>query len=181
MGNKNNNPTINPSIIQSLQDQLNSILAILIQLKKTLMQEQTESRKKIYAKAKELLGTDVTPEDNVSDIYACVETVWTIVKEATGHSIGGSILVGTPKLYECLIKDELFKEVTEPLAGDIILSVTGTGNGKLSNGHAGIIAFYGILSNNSDNGLLQEKLSLQSWKAVYEDFAGFKTHFFRMI
>ena len=145
---------------------------------------QTENSKKIYAKAKELLGSRVAPYDARSKygVLGCAMTVSIIIYRATDYPIGGDgFIEGTPELYKCLLNDTHFTKVDKPLPGDIRLGVTGTGNGRLSNAHAGIDGYHGVMSNNSDNGRLQQKISFEEWKQLYEIFGGYTTHYFRML
>lgn len=152
--------------------------------KKKIMEGHTENSLKIYETAKSLLGTRIAPYDARTDygVLGCAATVSVIIRKATGYLIGGDGFVeGTSELYDCFINSGKFIETEDPLSGDIIICVTATGNGKLTNGHTGIVGKFGILSNNSENGRLQEKLSFESWRAIYEIYGGYKTYYFRML
>ena len=170
-----------------MKELLNKLIRLKIQYLQMLLKfhmEQTNSSKKIYEMAKSLLGDRVAPYDKRSayGTLGCAMTVSIIIKRATGYPIGGDgFIEGTPELYTCLLNDSHFIKVDKPLPGDIRLGVTGTGNGRLSNAHAGIDGYHGVMSNNSNNGRLQQKISFDEWKRIYEDFGGYETFYFRML
>lgn len=137
---------------------------------------------KIYAQAKRLIGTDASPRDAAPDTLACAETVNRIVALALGAPIGGG--TSTASMWQVLRTDT--KRWTpiigsEALPGDIIISPTGgTTNARLEHGHVGIVAKFGILSNNSENGLLCENYDIPSWKRYYSGFGLLPTLFYRV-
>lgn len=111
----------------------------------------------------------------------CAETVRNLVMSATAIPIINQGMSSTAKLYKVLKNDRRFFSVEEPLAGDIIISPTIGGSGKLTNGHTGIVGENGnIMSNDSRNGLLKQNYTLDSWKKRYVDKGGYKMEFFRI-
>ncbi len=134
------------------------------------MAEPTQNALRIYQTAKNLLGTDASPNDVAPDFLACAETVWNIVNKALGLRIAGAPITSTKVLYEALLKSSMFESVTLDQAdmGDIIISPTGYGTNRSAHGHCGIIAKYGILSNNSEDGKLEENYTKTSWKNYFE-------------
>lgn len=137
---------------------------------------QTLNSIKLYNTAVSCLNTDVTPTDKIPDEVDCADTLWTLLSK-TGIVI--PYTASTAVLYTELQDITKFTKVAIPVAGDIIISPTGHGNGTVE-GHVGIIAYYGILSNNSDNGLLQEKwTSLSMWIANYAGKGGLPVEFYR--
>jgi len=72
--------------------------------------------------------------------------------------------------------------------GFVIVSPTGQGNGTVE-GHTGILAKYnvqysndwGILSNNSSNGLFMEQWSLSRWMANYHIKGGLPVNYYEYI
>lgn len=118
---------------------------------------------KIYQKAKECLGRDMSAKFNE---YGCAEACNAVFKLATGREIGGD--VSTYRMYQSLLTDKDFKQVNEPEAGDLIIAPTGYGQGS---GHVGIVGENNkIMSNNSYNSLWEENYTLFTWKIKYKSF-----------
>lgn len=138
------------------------------------------NREKIYNTAVKLLNIDVTPEDIVPDEVDCADTVSVVLKTA-GFDIGNFRL--TTDLYRYLLfKGENWREVFKPLRGDIIISPTGYGNGKLTSGHVGIMLnSYDIASNKSATGIFCKNYNLDSWRQRYRDIGGFPIVFIRKL
>lgn len=145
------------------------------------MPEQTPQGIEIYNTAKALLGTDASPRDIAPSSLACAETVNYIVTKATGAPIGGG--VSTYVMWQCLREfTARWEQVLDPLPGDIVISPTNSNPGaRLKHGHVGIVGYYGILSNNSEDGHLEENFNIASWKAYYSDFGGLPMLFYRCL
>jgi hypothetical protein len=136
-------------------------------------------QQKIYDIAKDSLGKHITLNTNVPNEVGCAEAVSYVLKKASIGSLPVSGFAGTADLYRFLLDNNQFHLIEQPEQGAIIVSPTGFGNGKVE-GHTGILGGfgvqfpneYGILSNNSDNGLFQEKWNLLTWWENY----GLKGH-----
>lgn len=138
------------------------------------------NRERLYDRAFKNIGTDVTPDDVIPDEYDCADTVNKIHEEEFGDQIGGG--ASTTKLYQAIQKRADFQKVELPLPGDIVISPTGYGNGRLSNGHVGICAKNEvIMSNNSYTGKLDTAYTLATWKIRYVDTGGFPMDYFRKL
>jgi hypothetical protein len=112
--------------------------------------------------------------------FGCAEAVNEVVYKAFGDYAGGDL--STRKMYLSIINNKKFMQVKVPLRGDIILSPTSYGNGRLANGHTGIMAMNEhILSNDSQSGLFVDNFTLDSWKDRYVKIGGFPILFFRRI
>lgn len=141
--------------------------------------EQTANSLKVYQTAKSLLGHRLANNPQLG----CAESVNYIVQEALGKPVGGG--ASTAEMYKALLDTTRFFQLDsgitsfDPLPGDIIISPTGQGNGRLPHGHVGIIAKYGILSNNSETGLLSEHFTLESWSDLYAGYGGYPISIFR--
>lgn len=134
------------------------------------------SMNELYERAKSLLGTDVSPQDLVSDSFACAETVSTLINSLNPNF---PRVTGTWSLWD-LLKVHA-DQVQVPQAGDIILSVTGTGNGAIRNGHCGVVGEHEIImSNDSLTGLFKENYTLDSWNNYYGVKGGFPVLFYRL-
>jgi hypothetical protein len=139
---------------------------------------QTPNSIKVYETAKECLGKNLCE----NRIYGCAETINAIFQFALGQPIGG--LASTYFMYKVLTTTPTrFKQVTDPLPGDIIISTTGYGKNEpiIPNGHVGIVGRFGILSNNSNDGLLEENYTIPQWQKRYVDQGGYPMNFFRVL
>ena len=146
------------------------------------MPEPTQNALKIYQTAKSALGTSLVT-DGAPQALGCAITVWNVVFKATGTKIGGVPIESTTTLYQMLLSSPSFESVTLEQAGegDIIISPTGYAPNKLAHGHTGIVGNFGILSNNSEDGLLEENYTKQSWNNYFGVSRGFPVICFRML
>lgn len=139
----------------------------------------TPNETKVYNEAKACLGLHITLNNNVPADVGCAEAVSFVLTKSGITGIPAAGFAGTADLYRWLLANPHFKLIEQPEQGAVIVSPTGFGNGTVE-GHTGIIAAFGlqypnefgILSNNSDNGLFQEKWNLLTW---WENF-GEKGH-----
>lgn len=138
---------------------------------------EPEPLNKIYLASKASLGKDASPRDLVPDGLGCAESLTTLLRNIIPNF---RIVTGTWSLWDLLRAHKSFKEVTDPQPGDIILCVTGTGNGKVSNGHTGVVMLEDkIASNDSQDGLWEENYTIESWKKYYTIKGGYKTRYYR--
>lgn len=148
----------------------------------------TPKEKKIYLEAKACLGTHITLNKNIPNEVGCAEAVSFVLKNASVLNIPVGGFPGTLGLYQWLSSNPHFVRIEAPEQGAIIVSPTGMGNGAIE-GHTGIIgAFgvqfpneYGILSNDSDNGLFSEKWNLLTWWEHYGQKGDLPLAIFRAI
>ena len=143
----------------------------------------TSAGQKLYQTAKSHLGQDVTPEDHVADEYGCAEALNKIHELAFGEPIGGG--ASTYWLRFALKNHRNFALVSKPLAGDIIISYTGSpGSGKngIRNGHVGICGPNSvIMSNSSKTGKWEENYTLYTWRQRYQVLGNYPVEVFRKI
>lgn len=139
--------------------------------------QQTIQSKNVYLVAKENLGKHITEDENVPAELGCAEAVSFVLTKA-GYDLTPQGIAGTADMYAWLKISAKFKEVTAPLPGDIIISPTGTSTLNSPHGHVGIVAEYGILSNNSETGLFLEVFDLTKWNTYFSQL-GFPVFFFR--
>lgn len=146
------------------------------------MNTQTTNGQKLYATAASFLDKTVAPL-NAIDAYGvlgCAITLNILAEKAWGTQIGGGY--STAALWECLKDTSKFESVTtgNALPGDIIIAPSGSNaNARLAHGHVGIVAKYGILSNNSETGTLEETFDVASWIAYYTTYGGIPTLCYR--
>ncbi len=135
----------------------------------------------IYDAALHALHSDASPNDLAPDYLACAETVTTLVNKAVPGAL--RITTATYILRKELLESPYFQEVSDPIAGDIIISATGYGgkNG-VTHGHCGIVLTNNIIaSNSSRTGLFDENFTLASWYRYFRDVGGYEVRFFRFI
>jgi len=142
---------------------------------------QTINSLKLYTTAASLLDTQVAPMDTADGFgaYGCALTMNGVAEKAWGHQIGGG--ASTLAMYGCLIDKTKYAPVApeNALAGDIIISPTSMGANPSTHGHVGCVAKYGILSNNSEDGRLEEQWTLPAWQDYYGTAMGFPVFVFR--
>lgn len=146
---------------------------------------QTEASIRIYDIAKSCLGKSLVPVGDDPDLGCAISL--TVLLNKAGINIRET--VSTAQALVELETSPLFKEVSDPLPGDVIISASGTSsieNTSIKNGHCGVVAIYpigdnGIMSNNSLNGLWQEVYTLSSWNERYKIQGGYLTRFFRAL
>lgn len=131
---------------------------------------------KLHQKAKECLGLNLSP---IYKEYGCVEALNNVFNLAYNKSLGEN--ASTFRLYNKLQLNPDFIEIMIPLPGDLVISPTGFGNGRLVNGHAGIIGENCIYSNNSSTLQWDTHYNLESWKKRYVDLGGFPMKFYRLV
>lgn len=140
----------------------------------------------LFAYAVKALGTDASPDDVAPDEYGCADTVCNILIKAFGVKKNIAFTVSTNLLFNELEKSPYYTRVDQPLSGDIIISPTGYGDGRLPNGHVGIIGQITgdnivIMSNDSMTGKFLENYNLKTWRARYIAKGGYPVYFFRRI
>lgn len=143
------------SLLATLWTQLLSIKKSMFPFKKTT----------VYQTALKYLGVDASPSDIVDDVVGCAESVTTILRQ----HVKMPIIPGTASLYAYMLNSPLFKRVSIPMPGDIVISPTGMGNGKIQ-GHTGIVGQNNIImSNDSFTGKWMANYTILTWRARYAD------------
>jgi len=127
--------------------------------------------------ARTKVGEDVSPNDIAPDELGCAESVSTLL----GLLIKFPIIVSTKVLYETLKNDTRFERTLKLEAGNIIISPTGYGNGKVT-GHVGICGDNEIIySNDSDTGTWQPNFTITSWVNRYRKLGSLPLFVFRLV
>lgn len=137
----------------------------------------------LYCLAKSLLGKHLTLDNSVSPDVGCAEAVSKILS-LEGIDVPAGGIPGTISLYEWMKSSPLFEEVMQPMEGVIIISPT-VGS---KHGHVGLLGAlnvmynndWGIMSNDSDTGLLREKWSLTAWEQYYAQYLGLSIFYFNL-
>lgn len=143
-----------------------------------------DKRERLYTTAYSFLGKDASPHDIAPDEYGCAETVSDVIRTAFPE-LRFPTLLSTRELYDYLTRSVSFQQTDEPEYGCIVLNVTGTGNGRVPNGHTGILGqrvspdgSHWIMSNDSRSGTWEPNYTLNSWRRYYEAKGGMPTLFF---
>lgn len=136
----------------------------------------------------EYIGKRCTLNPSVPPEVSCAEAVSFLLQKLNINT-GTQGIAGTATLLAfALAHPEIFLEIYSPEESALLISATGTGNG-LVEGHA---AFYGafgrqytgdwgIVSNNSQTGLLGEQWSEKEWVKNYQQLGGIPPRRFRVI
>lgn len=161
-----------------MSDLLARLSAAIAQLKLTLNLYNT-MQEKIYNVAAGDLHKQITLNSSVPPDVGCAEAVSYVLKQAGVSGIPAQGFASTSDLYHWMLNSTQFVATTEPQAGDIVISPTGTSSINTPHGHTGIVAKQGILSNDSDTGLFLEKYTLSSWKQYFGATLGFPVYYFR--
>lgn len=165
-------------------DILNKLSALLAQLSQKLM-ENTENGRKIYDTAFSLLGKDASPADRAPDYLGCAESVFYVIKQATGRFSAPheQPVVSTTMMYRIMLDNpKRFMVVSAPLPGDIIISPTGYGtNPYMPNGHVGICGKEWVMSNSSETGLWTANYTPSMWKKIYQQIGGYPVVYVRVL
>ena len=157
-------------LLESLKRDLLRMLEILAIMKPN----------KLYETAYAYMGKDASPNDEAPDELGCAESLSRVIQRACPE-LNFPTILSTRKLYDYFTKSFSFVAISEPILGDIILSVTGTGSGVIPNGHTGIVGKTWILSNDSRTGTWEASFTLASWRRYYEYRGGMPTLFFRKV
>lgn len=132
----------------------------------------------LYENAKKYRGLHIFLNPLVDPRLGCATAVSYVIQKTKFTAIPKGGIDGTAALLNWFEShSDLYREVDEYETGAIIISATGTGNGKVR-GHVGICGNNCIMSNNSQDGTWSEHWDKDSWLSYYERYGGIKTHFF---
>lgn len=165
--------------ILNLQKQLLALLQQLLAIQ-TAKPATSVTSASIYTAAKNSLHKHMTLDPSVPADVGCAEAVSAVLKLA-GVAVPEGGIASTATMYEWLKNSPWFVQTGNPVQGDIIISPTGTSTKGVAHGHVGIVAQYGVLSNNSDTGLWLEAYTLASWKQYFNGIEGFPVIYFHHI
>ena len=139
--------------------------------------DDKEGAKSLVDYASEARGSDASPRDIADDELGCAESVTNIIKQFLPDF---PIITGTWTLWDKMDRDSRFERVTNPKAGDIIISPTGSLRNAPFPGHVGIMADdTNIMANDSATGLWKVFYTIESWSARWEA-VGFPVYFYRI-
>lgn len=166
------------SDIVSLIKQTITLIKKLIELKSNYTIPMNKSEQ-LYEKAISMLGKDASPRDLVNDSVGCAETVSSLINSIDPTF---NVITGTWTLWDMFKLRGDFALVNPPEKGCIVLSVTGLGNGKVPNGHAGIVGEDGIImSNDSRTGKFLENYTIDEWVDYFQKKGGYPVFYFKWL
>lgn len=160
-------------------DIVTALKAVIASLR-TLIAKRSFMPISIYNVAAGCLGKHITLDNTVPPDLGCAEAVSYVLKNA-GLPVPVGGFPGTAGLYSWLTNTSLFTQTRSPSPGDIVISPSGMSTKGDPHGHTGIVAKYGILSNNSDSGLFMEVYSIDTWDKYFGDTLGFPVYYFRAL
>ena len=147
----------------------------------------TPAGNQLYATALSCIGVDASPDDLAADSFGCMESVSKIIQKAL-PDFKFPPLVSTKTGYGHFVNSPLFLSVQKPIAGDLMIAVTGTGNGIISNGHIAIVGkntspdgSRWAMSNDSRTGTWEVNYTINSFTRYFHDKGGMTIYFFRAV
>lgn len=166
--------------IKETQERLNiirrTLKSLVAQFRHLL--EVKSAQEQLYQQAILHIGYDASRFDLVNDDLGCAESVSTLLSKVVSFPI----ITGTWTLNNYLANSPLFKRTSESAGrGTIIISPTGTGNGK-RRGHVGILGDNkSIMSANSLTGIWQENYTISSWYNQYRRTGGLPIFYYSLL
>lgn len=148
----------------------------------------TPTQLRIYNNLITYLEQHCTLDNTVPAEVGCAEAVSFILQKSGIAGLPLTGIPGTATLYQWLSQNPHFQRVYAPEPGAIIISPTGYGNNTIS-GHTGFLGKlgkmyhgdYGIVSNDSNTGLLLELWDLTRWQKYYGQQGALPVAFFRAL
>lgn len=134
------------------------------------------------------LGKRCTLNPQIPPEVSCAEAVSFLLKQL-GIDTGPTGIPGTASLLAWVLANPAtLQEVSAPEESALLISATGTGNGAVE-GHTGFFGGFarqypndwGIVSNNSQTGLLGEQWSWAQWRKNYTVLGGIPPRIFRLL
>lgn len=157
------------SLLTGLLNAYNEMIKIIMATKTKLQS--------LHDAAKGVIGQDASPSDLAPDELGCAESVSNIVRKVLPDF---PIITGTWTLEQKLKTDKRFTRVLTPSKGTIVISATGTGNGKIA-GHVGIFGDGVIMSNDSATGKFMPNFTLEGWTKRYKGIGGFPINYYDVV
>lgn len=124
------------------------------------------------------VGKDISPDDKAPDEKACAESLSNLLKLLYPNF---PVLVSTVELYKALKNDTRFTGTLDFKPWTLIITPTQGGNGRVSNGHVGIVGEHGVIySNNSGTGKWDNHWTVDEWVSYYKIKGGYRIHLFNV-
>ena len=156
-------------------------LTAILQRIRELM-NQISPAKRFVSIAKSKLGQDASPFDAVNDSVGCAESLSMIIRQLDPAF---PFVTGTWSLLDALRSSLGFRQlysIEDIEVGDVVLAVTGQGNGSVSNGHAGIVIdTNSVASNDSKTGKFLANYTVDSFVEYFNKKGGYPIYIFRPV
>lgn len=146
-------------------------------IKPTPMPTTLTKAEQLYALAKSLLGQHLSLNEAVPWGVGCAEAISKILVEFDVTGIPPKGIEGTAALQDFLSTSPQFTEIYTYTPGAIIISATGSGNGKIR-GHVGVCGFNSIMSNSSETGKWDTVWDIKRWTDYYHIYGGIPIRYF---
>ena len=163
--------------MQSILAKIKKLNDLLNYYKTLLLQKQVQETKPPMSLSEycaTMVGMDASPENKANPAVACAETVSFLARYIVPNF---PTILSTFELDKYLSAH--YKRLNSPAPNLIIVSPTGWGNGKLSNGHTGIVGDKNIIySNDSDTGKLGKYWTIKKWADYYAIYGGMPMHYY---
>lgn len=150
---------------------------VMPKVKEIPMPTKTEQ---LYALSKSLIGTHLGKNTTIPWMVNCANACSDLLIRFGISGLPKKGIAGTAELLAFLEKSKDFKEVTAYEPGIIIISATGTGNGKIR-GHVGCTGNNAIMSNCSETGKWDTRWNIARWNDYYHVYGGIPTRYFKPV
>lgn len=144
--------------------------------KPTSMPTQTKAEQ-LYTLSKSLIGQHLTLNEAVPWMVGCAEAVSALLQRFNTAGIPPKGIEGTAALASFLASSKQFQEIYTYTPGAVIVSATGSGNGKVR-GHTGVCGHNSIMSNNSETGRWDTQWSIERWTGYFGSYGQIPTRYF---
>lgn len=138
---------------------------------RTMLLRMNPSKARLYC-ARLQEGVDLS--DLAPNELGCANAVTQIDRMLFGDTIE----VSTWKLLEHYVLSPEWMEWQNPTNGCTVIAATGTGNGRIKNGHVGIYDNGLVWNNNSYTGKWAQSYTIDSFKAYYQGEGGMRVRYF---
>lgn len=129
--------------------------------------------RQVLTYARLMKGRDLS--HTVDNEVGCAESVTRILTTLFPHC---HIITGTWTLLRFLQMSKHFMEVSKPVDGAIAIAATGTGNGRIPNGHVGIVDGSLLWNNSSSSGKWGLWYTMRTFVHRYQVGGGMRVYYF---
>lgn len=137
---------------------------------------------KLFHVAEGCLNQHLTLDDSVDPSVGCAQAVSKVLSMVDKGLIPPKGISGTASLLAWFKANPTkFQERSQAMPGYIIISPTGMSTKGFPHGHVGVCLEKKIASNNSSNGLWQDKFTYSMWDSYYKRDRGFPVYYYEVL